>query len=158
MPNRDKQSGVLNATVFTIEPPEMIEIEGGSFLMGTSDDQHPNAMGFDDWFGFLGGGLMYYPLNHPSYRGRFTPPIKRPMKHKYLQHTLPLIHNREPVEWDQYLTRELTDAGIRFLDRNQETPFFLEKNQKPDLIRLNIVVDGSGTVWVDEVVLARSAR
>lgn len=97
----------------------------GKWHMGTSDDQHPNAMGFDDWFGFLGGGLMYYPLDHPSYRGRFTPPIKRPMKHKYLQHTLPLIHNREPVEWDQYLTRELTDAGIRFLDKNQETSFFL---------------------------------
>jgi hypothetical protein len=40
---------------------------------------------------------------------------------------------------------------------SQETPFFLEKGQKPDLIRLNVVIDGSGTVWVDEVVLARSA-
>ena len=39
---------------------------------------------------------------------------------------------------------------------SQETPFFLEKNQKPDLVKLNIVIDGSGTVWVDEVVLARS--
>ena len=38
----------------------------------------------------------------------------------------------------------------------QETPFFLKKNQKPDLIKLNIVVDGSGTVWIDEVALARS--
>ena len=47
------------------------------------------------------------------------------MNHKYLQHTLPVIHNREPVEWDQYLTRELTDAGIRFLEKNQESPFFL---------------------------------
>ncbi|MDB4617553.1 sulfatase-like hydrolase/transferase [Verrucomicrobiales bacterium] len=97
----------------------------GKWHMGTTDDQHPNAMGFDDWFGFLGGGLMYFPLDHPSYKGRFTPPIKRPMNHKYLQHTLPVIHNREPVEWDQYLTRELTDAGIRFLEKNQESPFFL---------------------------------
>ena len=41
---------------------------------------------------------------------------------------------------------------------SQETPFFLEKNQKPDLIKLNIVIDGTGTVWVDEVKLAWSAR
>jgi hypothetical protein len=40
---------------------------------------------------------------------------------------------------------------------SQETPFFLEKNQRPDLIKLNVVIDGSGTVWVDEVKLARSA-
>jgi len=96
----------------------------GKWHMGTADDQHPNSMGFDDWFGFLGGGLMYFPLDHPSYKGRFTP-IKRPLNMKYMQHTLPLIHNREPVEWDQYLTRELTDAGIRFLEKHQEDPFFL---------------------------------
>jgi len=41
---------------------------------------------------------------------------------------------------------------------SQETPFFLEKNQEPDLIKLNVVIDGSGTVWVDEVALAGSAR
>lgn len=96
----------------------------GKWHMGTADEQHPNALGFDDWFGFLGGGLMYFPLDHPSYKGRFTP-IKRPLNMKYMQHTLPVIHNREPVEWDQYLTRELTDAGIRFLEKNREKPFFL---------------------------------
>lgn len=96
----------------------------GKWHMGTTDEQHPNAMGFDDWFGFLGGGLMYFPLDHPSYKGRFTP-IKRPINMKYLQHTMPVIHNREPVEWKQYLTRELTDAGMAFLERNQAKPFFL---------------------------------
>jgi hypothetical protein len=39
---------------------------------------------------------------------------------------------------------------------SQETPFLLEKGQRPDLIRLNVVIEGSGTVWVDEVELARS--
>ncbi|MGJ8656602.1 MAG: sulfatase-like hydrolase/transferase [Akkermansiaceae bacterium] len=96
----------------------------GKWHMGTTDDQHPNSMGFDDWFGFLGGGLMYFPLDHPSYKGRFTP-IKRPLNMKYMQHTLPLIHNRTPVKWEHYLTRELTDAGVRFLEKNKEKPFFL---------------------------------
>ena len=39
---------------------------------------------------------------------------------------------------------------------SQETPFFLEKNQKPDLVKLNLVIDGTGTAWVDEVKLVRS--
>jgi arylsulfatase A-like enzyme len=96
----------------------------GKWHMGTTHEQHPNAMGFDDWFGFLGGGLMYYPLDHPSYNGRFNP-LKRPANQRDIQHTLPLIHNMEPVEWDQYLTRELTDAGIAFVEKNKKTPFFL---------------------------------
>ena len=67
---------------------------------------------------------MYYPLDHPSYKGRFTP-LKRPANHRDIQHTLPLIHNMEPVVWDQYLTRELTDAGIAFLEKYQDKSFFL---------------------------------
>lgn len=96
----------------------------GKWHMGTADHQHPNAMGFDDWYGFLGGGLMYFPLDHESYEGRFTP-LQRPLHHKYVQHTMPVIHNDKVVPWEQYLTRELTDAGVAFLERNQDEPFFL---------------------------------
>jgi hypothetical protein len=35
----------------------------------------------------------------------------------------------------------------------QETPFFLKKGENPDNVRLNLVVDGRGTVWIDEVRL-----
>jgi hypothetical protein len=35
------------------------------------------------------------------------------------------------------------------------TPFFLEAGQKPDLIRLNLVVNGTGTVWIDDIRLLR---
>ena len=34
------------------------------------------------------------------------------------------------------------------------TPFFLA-GQKPDLIRLNLVVQGKGPVWIDDVHLLR---
>lgn len=37
----------------------------------------------------------------------------------------------------------------------QETPFFLEKGQNPVNVKLNLVVDGAGTVWVDDVRLLR---
>ena len=41
---------------------------------------------------------------------------------------------------------------------SQETPFFLEKGQNPDNVKLNLVIDGSGTVWLDQIVLAKNAR
>jgi hypothetical protein len=34
-----------------------------------------------------------------------------------------------------------------------ETPFFLKKGEAPDLIKLNLVIDGTGTVWVDDIKL-----
>jgi hypothetical protein len=36
------------------------------------------------------------------------------------------------------------------------TPFFLQPGQKPDLVRLNLVVQGKGRVWVDDVRLMRA--
>ena len=38
-----------------------------------------------------------------------------------------------------------------------ETPFFLKVGENPDSVKLNIVCEGSGTVWVDDVrVIKRS--
>ena len=41
---------------------------------------------------------------------------------------------------------------------SQEVYFLLEKGQKPELVKLNLVIGGSGTVWVDEVILAVGRR
>lgn len=96
----------------------------GKWHMGTAPHQHPDAMGYADWCGFLGGGLMYFPLNHPSYNGRYLNKT-RPWGGRDMHHTLPMLHNGKQVQWNQYLTRELTDAGIRFIEKNREQPFFL---------------------------------
>lgn len=96
----------------------------GKWHMGTADHQHPDKLGYSDWFGFLGGGLMYYPLDHPSYNGRYLKKTK-PWGVRDLHHTLPMLHNGKQVEWNQYLTRELTDGAIRFIEKNREQPFFL---------------------------------
>lgn len=96
----------------------------GKWHMGTADHQHPDVMGYDDWYGFLGGGLMYYPLDHPSYKGRYLKKTK-PWGLRDMHHTLPMLHNGKRVQWDQYLTRELTDGGIRFIETNHDQPFFL---------------------------------
>jgi hypothetical protein len=36
-----------------------------------------------------------------------------------------------------------------------ETPFFLKTGQNPDQIKLNLVFEGTGTVWIDDIRLIR---
>ncbi|OGV70186.1 MAG: hypothetical protein A2283_24190 [Lentisphaerae bacterium RIFOXYA12_FULL_48_11] len=36
-----------------------------------------------------------------------------------------------------------------------QTPFMFQKGQKPDKVTLNIVINGKGTVWVDDIVLSK---
>lgn len=37
----------------------------------------------------------------------------------------------------------------------EEIPFFLRKGEKPDNVKLNLVIDGKGTVWIDDICLSR---
>jgi hypothetical protein len=39
----------------------------------------------------------------------------------------------------------------------QETPFFLKGGENPDNIKLNVVIDGKGTVWIDDIRLLKGA-
>jgi hypothetical protein len=36
------------------------------------------------------------------------------------------------------------------------TPFILKKGEMPERVRLNLVIDGAGTAWIDDVRLLRS--
>lgn len=37
----------------------------------------------------------------------------------------------------------------------EETPFFLKKGEKPDYIKLNLVVNGKGIAWIDDIHLLK---
>jgi len=37
----------------------------------------------------------------------------------------------------------------------QETPFVLKKGENPDNVKLNLVIDGKGTAWIDDVKLVK---
>ncbi|MEE9523828.1 MAG: hypothetical protein V3V59_03645 [Thermodesulfovibrionales bacterium] len=39
----------------------------------------------------------------------------------------------------------------------QETPFFLQKGQNPDNVKLNLVVNGTGSVWIDDILLLKGS-
>jgi hypothetical protein len=38
---------------------------------------------------------------------------------------------------------------------SQETPFFLKSGEDPDEIKLNLVINGTGTVWIDDIRLIK---
>jgi hypothetical protein len=56
----------------------------------------------------------------------------------------------------QYFSRGLKDVVSRKSDwKTIQTPFFFQKGQKPDKVTLNVVINGKGTLWIDDVVLSR---
>jgi hypothetical protein len=75
----------------------------------------------------------------------------------------------ENVEGQVYLEMWCHFAGTgdffsRGLDRSltgstdwvtKDTPFFLKAGQNPDNIKLNLVINGKGTVWIDDIRLLK---
>ena len=56
----------------------------------------------------------------------------------------------------QYFSRGMNDVVSQKTDwKVIQTPFLLQKGQKPDKVTLNIVMNGKGTVWVDDVVVSK---
>jgi hypothetical protein len=38
----------------------------------------------------------------------------------------------------------------------EEIPFLLQKGEKPDNVKLNLVINGTGTVWIDDIRILRA--
>lgn len=55
-----------------------------------------------------------------------------------------------------YFSRGMKDVVSQKTDwKTIQTPFVFQKGQKPDKVTLNLVVNGTGTVWVDDIVLSK---
>ncbi len=55
----------------------------------------------------------------------------------------------------QYFSRGTHDhVGGKSEWKTIRTPFLFQQGQKPDKLTLNLVIDGTGTVWVDDIVLS----
>jgi hypothetical protein len=56
----------------------------------------------------------------------------------------------------QFFSKGMNDAVSQKTNwKTIQTPFIFQKGQKPDKVTLNIVINGKGTVWVDDVVLSK---
>lgn len=95
----------------------------GKWHLGKTADFHPNNRGFDEFYGFLGGGHKYHPNEYAAEYSR-----QRNAGNKNIwSYLAPLEHNGEIVTESEYLTDELSDAGIRFVRQasKRDQPFFL---------------------------------
>ncbi|WP_282075799.1 sulfatase-like hydrolase/transferase [Maribacter aquivivus] len=96
----------------------------GKWHLGAVADYHPNKRGFDDFYGFLGGGHKYFPK---EYTATYNKQIAegREIIFDYLK---PLEHNGENIENPtEYLTDELSRKAVDFVKATStnENPFFL---------------------------------
>lgn len=80
----------------------------GKWHLGAAAPFIPNRRGFDEWFGFIGGGHVYLP----GVRGS-------------AEYTVPLMRNDEPNELREYLTPVLGREASAFIKRHRGKPWFL---------------------------------
>ena len=61
------------------------------------------------------------------------------------------------VDSGRYFSRGLNSTVKGNSDwRTIQTPFIFQKGQKPDRITINLIINGTGTVWVDDIVLSKA--
>ncbi len=83
----------------------------GKWHMGAEPQFHPNKRGFDDFYGFLGGGHEYFPEKYgPIYERQ-----KKTGKKRINDYIVPLEHNGKKVQETEYMTDALSREGVRFV-------------------------------------------
>ncbi|MCA9067368.1 MAG: sulfatase-like hydrolase/transferase [Planctomycetaceae bacterium] len=89
----------------------------GKWHLGDAKPFHPKTRGFDEFFGFLGGGHQYYPY------------LTDKVEPKVNDYQFFLQRNFEDYKSPEgaYLTDMLTEEGVKFVSRSssENKPFFL---------------------------------
>lgn len=106
----------------------------GKWHLGEVEGYRPNDRGFDEFFGFLGGGHRYFSDDYASAqqsRNMMENYRNDPSKAgSFDSYRLALMHNNDfvaPPDSNEYLTDRLTREGIAMIDEAQSAgkPFFL---------------------------------
>ncbi len=90
----------------------------GKWHLGAHESLRPLKRGFNEFFGFLGGGHQYFPEswnigNADSAKGEGQ------------SYKTKITRNNTIIEETEYLTDALSREAVSFIDRNKKTPFFL---------------------------------
>ena len=57
----------------------------------------------------------------------------------------------------QYFSRDPTDIVTGESDwKELKIPFYFQKGQQPEKVTLNLMINGKGTVWVDDIKLSKA--
>ncbi len=96
----------------------------GKWHLGASTGYHPSERGFNDFYGFLGGGHNYHPKQFKAaYKKQKD--RGREIIWDYLH---PLEHNGKVVDETEYVTDGLSREAVRFIGEaadKKDNPFFL---------------------------------
>ena len=90
----------------------------GKWHLGAHESLHPLKRGFNDFFGFLGGGHQYFPEN-------FTLQNPYEAKNENDSYRVKLLRNYERVEEKEYLTDALSREAVSYIEKNKDRPFFI---------------------------------
>lgn len=90
----------------------------GKWHLGAHKSLHPLKRGFNEFFGFLGGGHQYFPEN-------LTLQNPEDANGEGESYRTKLNRNYTVVEETEYLTDALSREAVSFVERNKQKPFFL---------------------------------
>jgi arylsulfatase A-like enzyme len=112
--------------------PEMLKTQGyrtlmlGKWHLGETKTTRPEARGFDEFLGFLGGAALFGDSSDPNIvesRQDFDP------IDKFLWANLPfaVVNNNKPGRFtpSKYMTDYLSDEAAKAIDANKNRPFFM---------------------------------
>jgi len=97
----------------------------GKWHVGSRPQFHPTRRGFDEFFGFRGGGNNYIDPTRPDVRatGRGGAVVKRGEWKR--QGHRQIMRGTTPVEENDYLTDAFSREAVDFINRHRDRPFFL---------------------------------
>lgn len=104
--------------------PELLKQSGyntmgiGKWHLGVHEQFRPWNRGFNEFFGFLGGGHRYLPED-------YTIAHQDSAKNEAESYRTKLIRNKTTVEETEYLTDAFSREAVSFIERNSKQPFFL---------------------------------
>ena len=90
----------------------------GKWHLGAHESLHPLKRGFNDFYGFLGGGHQYFP-EELTLRDEFE------VKTEYDSYRTKLLQNYRRVEEKEYLTDAFSRETVSYIEANKDTPFFI---------------------------------
>jgi arylsulfatase A-like enzyme len=90
----------------------------GKWHLGTYPGLRPRERGFAEFYGFLSGGHSYF---HDKLTLEDLSEVKKPWD----WYRTKLLDNGKRVATEKYLTDELSDKAVEFIDRDHKQPFFL---------------------------------
>ena len=95
----------------------------GKWHLGAAPKFHPNNRGFDNYYGFLGGGHNYFP---EQYLKIYDQQVKEGNKN-IRDYYLPLEHNKKEVRETEYITDALSREAVKDikLASKKKEPFFM---------------------------------